>query len=60
MTPKVPAKRRQINIRPSDELLRDLERYQIIMGYNSLPQTVYFLVSEALDQKLTERGLKKE
>lgn len=49
---------KQINIRPSEELLRDLETYRTHMGYRSLPQTVYFLVSEALDHKLREKGLK--
>jgi hypothetical protein len=50
----------QINFRPSEELLSDLKLYQSIMGYRSLPQTVYFLVSEALDEKLRERGLKSD
>ena len=58
MTPKNIEKKTQINIRPSEELLRDLNLYRGIMGYRSLPQTVYFLVSEALDQKLREKGLK--
>jgi hypothetical protein len=52
-------KRKQINFRPSEELLRDLKMYQETMGYRSLPQTVYFLVSEALDERLRERGLKE-
>ncbi len=50
--------RKQVNFRPSEELLRDLRLYQETMGYRSLPQTVYFLVSEALDERLRERGLK--
>ena len=54
------AARKQINFRPTDDLLKDLELYQDVMGYRSLPQTVYFLVSEALDEKLRERGLKKD
>ena len=52
-------KKKQINFRPSEELLRDLKLYQETMGYRSLPQTVYFLVSEALDERLRERGLKE-
>jgi hypothetical protein len=50
---------KQINIRPSEDLLRDLETYRDHMGYRSLPQTVYFLVSEALDERLREKGLKR-
>lgn len=59
MQPTPPSRSRQINIRPSEELLRDLETYRNLMGYRSLPQTVYFLVSEALDERLREKGLKK-
>ena len=60
MAAKGPEKRTQINIRPSETLLRDLKRYMDIMGYRSLPQTVYFLVTEAVDEKLRERGLKRD
>lgn len=51
-------KRVQINFRPSDTLLEDLTKYKEHMGYRSLPQTVYFLVTEAVDQRLREKGLK--
>jgi hypothetical protein len=53
-------KRVQINFRPSESLLEDLRKYQELMGYRSLPQTVYFLVSETVDEKLRERGVKKQ
>jgi len=50
---------RQINIRPSEELLRDLEAYRVHMGFRSLPQTVYYLVSESLEERMREKGLKR-
>jgi len=51
---------KQINIRPSKELLRDLEIYRVHMGYRSLAQTVYFLVSESLEERMREKGLKRK
>jgi len=50
----------QINLRPTEALFNDLEKYREVMGYRSIPQTVFILVSESVDKKLTDRGLKKD